>query len=138
MKKLALFGVAGLVVVAITGVIALRTIAAKEEPSTPSEVSHKAAKALQHKIDAIKKVEDDPKHNRQSRVEISESELESYLLYSLKEDIPAQVDTANVQLSPDTVALNTQITFSSNATGNAVFDALVGGTHDLYLKGKFV
>ncbi len=32
----------------------------------------------------------------------SKSELESYLLYSLKEDIPAQIDTADVQLGPDT------------------------------------
>jgi len=57
-------------------------------------------------------------------------------LYSLKEDIPAQVDSADVQLAQDTVSLDTQITFSSNATGNPVFDALVGGTHNLFVKGK--
>ena len=71
-------------------------------------------------------------------MEISEVELESYLLYSLKEDIPAQIDMADVQLGNDTVARDTQITFNSNATGNPVFDALVGGTHNFFVKGRFV
>src|SRR5205085_7226500 len=67
-----------------------------------------------------------------------EAELESYLLYSLKDDIPAQIDTAEVQLAADTISLDTQITFASNATGNAMVDALVGGTHNLFLKGKLI
>src|SRR5262249_42274030 len=54
------------------------------------------------------------------------------------EDIPAQVDSADVQLGHDTVALDTQLTFASNATGNPVLDALVGGTHNLFVKGKLV
>jgi len=139
MKKLLSVGIAGLLVIAIAGVIVFRTIAAKEEPRKNGEVSEKAAKSLQQKIDAIQDAENNPKHKPGStRVEVSEVELESYLLYSLKEDIPAQVDSADVQLAQDTVALDTQITFSSNATGNPVFDALVGGTHNLFVKGKLV
>jgi len=139
MKKLISVGIAALLVMTVTGVIVLRTIAAKEEPRKNTEVSEKAAKSLQQKIDAIQNAENDPKHKPgATRVEASEAELESYLLYSLKEDIPAQVDSADVQLAPDTVALDTQITFSSNATGNPVFDALVGGTHNLFVKGKLV
>ena len=60
----------------------------------------------------------------------------SYVVYSLKEDIPGQIDSIDVQLAPDTVGSDTQITFPSNATGNPVVDALVGGTHNLFLKGK--
>jgi hypothetical protein len=138
MKKLALFAVVGLAVLAIVGIVALRTIAAKEEPLKSLEVSPKAAKVLQQKIDKLKAAEHDPNHNRASKVEVSEVELESYLLFSLKEDIPAQIDSADVQLHPDTIALDTQITFSNNATGNPVFDAVVGGTHNLFVKGKFV
>jgi len=139
MKKLLSVGIAGLLVIAIAGVIVFRTMAAKEEPRKNGEVSEKAAKSLQQKIDAIQAAENNPKHKPGStRVEVSEVELESYLLYSLKEDIPAQVDSADVQLAQDTVALDTQITFSSNATGNPVFDALVGGTHNLFVKGKLV
>jgi hypothetical protein len=139
MKKIASVGVAGLLVTAIAGVIVFGTIAAKEEPRKNTQVSEKAAKSLQQKIDAIQNAENDPKHKPGStRVEVSDVELESYLLYSLKEDIPAQIDSADVQLAQDTVALDTQITFSSNATGNPVVDALVGGTHNLFVKGKLV
>src|SRR5262249_40573313 len=130
--------IASFAVMAVAGVIALRTIAAKEAKAS-SEVSPKAAKSLQQKIDAIKDSEDNPKHKKGSvRTEVSEAELESYLLYSLKEDIPAKVDSADVQLGPDTVGLDTQITFPQNATGNSVLDVLVGGTHNLFLKGKLV
>ncbi|PYS35993.1 MAG: hypothetical protein DMG14_25725 [Acidobacteria bacterium] len=138
MKRIGLIGMAGFAVIAIAGVIVLRTMAAKEA-ATSVEVSPKAAKSLQQKIDAIKDSEDNPKHKRgASRVELFETELESYLLYSLKEDIPAQIDSADVQLGQDTVGLDTQITFTSNATGNPVVDALVGGTHNLFVKGKLV
>src|SRR5262245_21058210 len=137
MKKIASVGVAGLLVIAIAGVIV--TIAAKEEPRKKTQASEKAAKSLQQKINAIQNAEEDPKHKSGStRVEVSDVELESYLLYSLKEDIPAQIDSADVQLAQDTVALDTQITFNSNATGNPVVDALVGGTHNLFVKGKLV
>src|SRR5262252_8971075 len=133
MKKIAGIGIAAFVVLGFAGVLVLRTIAAKE----PTELSPQAAKILQEKIDAVKSAEDNPTHKRGSeRVEISDIELESYLLYSLKEDIPAQIDSADVQLDRDTIGLETQITFTSNATGNAVVDALVGGTHNLFLKGK--
>jgi hypothetical protein len=139
MKKIALIGIVALAVMATAGVIAFQTIAAKEEAVKTGEVSPKAAKSLQLKIDAIKNAEHDPKHKPgSSRVDAFESEMESYLLYSLKDEIPAQVDSADVQLAEDTVALDTQITFSSNATGNPVMDALVGGTHNLFVKGKFV
>src|SRR5262245_280462 len=126
MKRVVIAGVAGVIVIGIAGLIVLHTLAAKEAPGPHSEVSQKAAKSLQQKIDAIKNAEDDSNHKRCSkRVEISESQLESYLLYSLKEDIPAQIDSADVQLRQDTVALDTQITFTSDATGNPIVDALI-------------
>ena len=138
MKKLALIGVAGFVVIAAAGIVAFRTIAAKE-PAKAVEVSEKSAKALRLKIDKIKAAQNDPQHKRgSSQVEVSDGELESYLLYSLKEDIPAKIDSADVQLTDERVALDTQITFSANATGNPVMDALVGGTHNLFVKGRLV
>ena len=75
---------------------------------------------LQQKIDAIKDASRSiPSTNPDPREWKSrKSELESYLLYSLKEEIPAPMDTADVQLAERTVSLETQITFTSNATGN--------------------
>ena len=139
MKRLLVTGLFSVSVIAIAGVIFLHTSAAEEKAERHTQVSEKAAKTLQAKIDAVKKADETPTHKRgSSRVEVTEAELESYLLYSLKEDIPAKIDSADVQLGQDTVALDTQITFNSNATGNPMVDALIGGTHNLFLKGKLV
>src|SRR5262245_37659514 len=46
------------------------------------------------------------------------------------------MDSIDVQLSPGLVAADTQLTFNSNSTGNPMVDALVGGTHNLFVKGK--
>jgi hypothetical protein len=137
MKKVVAYGMAGFAVIAIAGVVVFRSIAAKEAGSL--EVSRKAAKSLQEKIDAVRAAENSPNHKRgSSRVVVTEPELESYLIYSLQEDIPAKIDSAMIELGTDTISLDTQLTFSSNATGNPVVDALVGGTHNLFFKGKLV
>src|SRR2546427_6002645 len=134
MKKIVLIVISGLAVLAVAGVIAFHGMAARSAAKSQSE---KSARSLQAKIDAIKNAARTSGHKRGgSRVELSEEELESYVVYSLKEDIPGQIDSIDVQLAPDTVGSETQITFMSNATGNPVVDALVGGTHNLFLKGK--
>ena len=140
MKKFVLIGGMSLSLMAIAAVIVFRTIAAKESLGRLGmQVSPKAAKSLQEKIDAIKNANETSSHTRPpTRIEISEIELESYLLFSLKDDIPAKIDSAEVQLGPDTVALDTQITFGPNSTGNPMVDSLIGGTHNLFLKGKLV
>jgi hypothetical protein len=138
MRKFLVLGVV-FTSIAVAGVVVFRTIAAKDASAVVLEVSPKAAKSLQQKIDAIKAAENSPQHKPgSSRVQISEAELESYLIYSLQDDIPAKIDSAKVQLSGDTIGLDTQLTFVSNATGNPVVDALVGGTHNLLFRGKLV
>src|SRR5436309_4399266 len=130
MKKIVFIVISGLAVLAVAGLIAFHGIAAKSSAKSPSE---KSALSLQAKIDAIHKAAGTSGHKRGgSRVELSEEELESYVIYSLKQDIPGQIDSINVQLAPDTVGSETQITFTANATGNPVADALVGGTHNLF------
>jgi len=137
MKKIALIVIGSVAALAVAGVIAFYGMAAKGSASPGKAFSEKSAQSLQAKIDAVKKAARTPGHKRgSSRVELSEQELESYVVYSLKEDIPAQIDSIDVQLVPDTVGSETQITFTSNATGNPVVDTLVGGTHNLSLKGK--
>jgi len=137
MKKIVVFGMVGFAVIAIAGVVAFRGIAAKE-PGI-SEVSPKAAKSLQQKVDAVRAAENSPTHKHgSSRVQVTEAELESYLIYSLQEDIPAKIDSASIELATDTISLDTQLTFTSNATGNPIVDAVVGGTHNLFFKGKLV
>jgi hypothetical protein len=140
-KVIVLFAFVGLAVVATAGMIVFRSSAAKEgagaQTNKATTVSPKTAESLQKKIDLVQEAEHNPnRRDGSSRVEVSEAELESYVLYSLKEHIPARIDSIDVQLSPGAISSETQITFTSNATGNPMVDALVGGTHDLFLKGK--
>ena len=137
MKKISLIVIGSVGLVAVASAIAFYGIAAKGSASPGKRFSERSAQSLQAKIDAIKKASRTPGHKRgSSRVELSEQELESYVVYSLKEDIPAQIDSIEVQLAPDLIGSETQVTFTSNATGNPVVDTLVGGTHNLSLKGK--
>src|SRR2546423_14481243 len=130
MKRLTFIAAGGVALLAVAGAIVFYGIAAKGASYSSKAISEKSAQSLQAKIDAIKKAADNPGHKRgSSHIEVSESELESYVFYSLKGDIPAQLDSMNVQLGPDTVGSDTQITFNSNATGNPLVDAVVGGTH---------
>lgn len=136
MKKIAVIAGLLIAVAAIAGVIVFRGISA-EEVASAHDVSPKAAQVLQAKIDAVKKAEEDPdRRPGATRVELSDAELESYVLYSLREQIPAQIDSIDVQLGAGTIGADTQITFDSKGTGNPIVDSLVGGTHNLFVKGK--
>jgi hypothetical protein len=116
-----------------------KEISSAEAAQAPTTISPKSAESLQAKVDAVKDAEDNPnRRDGSSHVEVFEAELESYVLFSLKEHIPAKIDSIDVQLTPGAVAADTQITFTSNATGNPMVDALVGGTHNLFIKGKLM
>ena len=104
--------------------------------SAGAEVSEKAAQELQAKIDDIKKTAETGNSNAGATIEVSDTELESYVLFSLREQIPVQMDAIDVQLTPGAVASDTQMTFGPNSTGNPVVDALMAGTHNLYVKGR--
>src|SRR6266487_2764404 len=132
MKRLTVIVGSGMALLVVAGGIVFYGIAANSESSASKNPSERAAQSLQAKIDAIKKAADTPNQKHGSkRVQLSEGELESYVFYSLKDDIPAHMDSIDVQLGEDTVGCETQITFNSNATGNPLLDSLVGGTHNL-------
>jgi hypothetical protein len=139
MKKIVL-GTVLLTAAALCGLLAFRSIAAYNVASAGNtgEVSLASAEMLQQKIDAIRKADAEADPNRPPQpVEVSEIEMESYVIHFLKDDIPAQLDSIDVQLSPGAVASDTQLTFNST-TGNPMVDALVGGTHNLFVKGRLV
>lgn len=119
-----------------------------ESVSAQEDVSERTAGVLQVKLDAVKNAEkaekaenaENAEKERAPRapesVEFSDVELESYVLYSLRDDIPARVDSIDVQLSPGVVSADTKMTFGTNPTNNPLIDALIGGTHRLFVKGK--
>jgi hypothetical protein len=108
--------------------------AMSSETAASSEVSRASAEALQVKIDAIQEAEGNPARSSE-RVEVSEIEMESYVLFFLADRIPARLDSIDVQLTPGAVASDTQLTFTTS-TGNPMVDALIGGTHNLFVKGR--
>jgi len=133
MKKTACF-VAAVALIAVSAILALRFFSA-EPVSAQSAVSERTSKVLQAKIDAIQAAE--KAGNQTGRtVEVTEPELESYVIYGLKDEIPARVETIDVQLTEGAVAAETRLTFPADATGNVLVDAFVSGTHTFFLKGK--
>jgi hypothetical protein len=109
----------------------------KVAAGAPLEVSAKSAQGLQDKIDAIKNKDSAADPNASSiSIELSDSELESYVLFALKEDIPAQIDLIDVQLGQGSIASDAQLTFNASNSGNPISHALFGGTHNMFLKGK--
>ncbi|MBI4474685.1 MAG: hypothetical protein HY646_18585 [Acidobacteria bacterium] len=133
-KAIVIVGLAALVA-AGAAVVLFRSLSPGEVSA--SELSPKSAAILQAKVDAIKKAEEisDRKPSAE-QVEVSEIELESYVLFALREKIPVQLDSIDVQLGEGTVAADTQMTFNSDSTGNPIVDAVVSGTHNLFVKGK--
>ena len=126
--------VAAVTLVAVSAILALRLFSA-EPVSAQNAASERTSKVLQAKIDAIQAAE--KAGNQTGRtVEVTEPELESYVLYGLKDEIPARVETIDVQLTEGAVAAETRLTFPAGATGNVLVDAFVSGTHTFFLKGK--
>src|SRR5688572_10420390 len=113
MKK-AVLVVAWLIACGSTGWFVFQTISATSGPGGPgglwqedaiTEVSPKTAAGLQVKIDRIKQSEEEAKKDRAPEtMAVYEAELESYVLYALREDIPVQLDSFDVQLSPGIIA----------------------------------
>jgi hypothetical protein len=121
----------------IVGVAAAAVFERSGRPAPANgEVSERVAQQLQQKIDAVKKAKNTAAEHRLQTVEVTEAELESYVLYRLRDDIPARIDSINVQLTPGAIAADTQLTFSPNSTGNTLVDTLLSGTHNLFIKGK--
>jgi hypothetical protein len=135
-KRIAVAAVLTLLV-AVGGIIIFQTLsAAKVSAGTPVEVSAKSAEELQAKIDAVRNKDSGAEPAAESNtLELSDTELESYVLFAMREEIPAQVDLIDVQLDEGSISSETQLTFSSSNSGNPIADSLFGGTHNLFVKG---
>jgi hypothetical protein len=132
MRKVLLI-VTGVLVLA-AGAFMLKIFEGSITSAGAGEVSQSAADELQKKIDDIRNTEDAGDQGKE--IEVSENELESYVLYELRSEIPTQLDSIDVQLTPGAVAADTQLTFGAMNTGNPVIDTLVTGTHNLFIKGR--
>jgi len=133
MKKAAL--IAGLLLIVLAGIVVFKPFSVGSA-SAGAQNAERSAAGLQAKLDAIKKADADKKRTEQAKLDISEAELESYVMVYLRKDIPVQIESIRAHLTPGVIAADTRLTIPAGSTGNALVDALVSGTHNMYISGK--
>ena len=92
------------------------------------EVSPRAAESLRGKIVDIIAADETPTRPSDTvvTIEASEIELESFVLFAMQDDIPAQVDQIDVEIEPGLVSAQTQLTFVAEGLGgNPILDFLI-------------
>ena len=133
MRKAAI--TAGLVLIVLAAIVAFKTFPVRSA-STGAQNAERAAASLESKINTIKKADADKKRRERARMDITEAELESYVMVYLRKDIPIQIESVRAHLTPGVVAADTRLTIPAGTTGNTLVDALVTGTHNLLISGK--
>lgn len=130
-KAIAITAAVVLVVVAVVAVIRYLSV----DNADAAQGAARAA-SLQAKIDSVKQGNSGKAHSPVQMLEISEAELEAYVMVVLRDKIPFHVESMRVQLTPGIVSADTRLTIPGGGTGNPIVDAIVGGTHNLLVRGK--
>ena len=130
----------GLPVAVLTASLALFWAGSAEPPSTAgslSEVSPRDAESLKAKLDAIRSAADSARTGGESVVEVSEAELEAYVIHAMRDKIPVRVESIDIQLEPGSVSAATQVTLdSAEGDPDRLVEDLIGSTHDFYVRGR--
>ena len=134
MRKAAI--TAGLVLIVLAAIVVFKTYPVRSASAGAAQTSERAAASLESKVNTIKKAGADKKRHERSRLDISESELESYVMVYLRKDIPIQIESVRAHLTPGVIAADTRLTIPAGTTGNTLVDALVTGTHNMQISGK--
>src|SRR6185369_1045746 len=136
MKKAAI--TAGLVLIVLAAIVIFKSYPVRSAytGSQNTQNVERAAASLEAKINTIKKADADKKRHERARLDITETELESYVMVYLRKDIPIQIESVRAHLTPGVVAADTRLTIPAGTTGNTLVDALVTGTHNLLVSGK--
>ncbi len=102
------------------------------------EVSPEAAESLESKIASIRRAESDPDRDGSTAttIQITEIEMESFVIYEMEDEIPAKVESIDVGIGAETISALTELTFSVEESGNFMLDFLMGGTHSLFVEGR--
>ena len=62
--------------------------------------------------------------------------MESFVFFSMGDEIPARVDSIDVTVGAGTIAAATELTFDSEeSSGNPIVDLLLESPHSLFVKG---
>ena len=98
-----------------------------EEPTAETleqfdDVSPEAATSVGRKIAAIRRAEGDSGRNEPETLIASEIELESFVLYSMADEIPAKVETIDIAIGNDLISAAIELTFETEeGSGNPIW-----------------
>jgi hypothetical protein len=134
MRKAAI--TAGLILIVLAAILVFKSFPVRSASGGSAQTSERDAASLESKINTIKKADADKKRHERAKMDISEAELESYVMVYLRKDIPIQIESVRAHLTPGVVAADTRLTIPPGTTGNTLVDALVTGTHNLLISGK--
>jgi hypothetical protein len=104
----------------------------------PANVSPDAADSLWGKIVAIREAESSSTRNRDaaSSIRVTDVEMESFVFFSMKDEIPANVRSIDVTVEAGTISAATELLFDSQeVSGNPIVDILLQNPHSLFVKG---
>ena len=136
MRKAAI--TSGLILIVLAAIVVFKSFPVRSASSAGAQNMERAAASLEAKINTIKKADADKKRHERARMDITEAELESYVMVYLRKDIPIQIESVRAHLTPGVVAADTRLTIPAGTTGNTLVDALVTGTHNLLISGKLM
>ena len=112
--------------------------ASQERIPTFSQISQAAADSLARKINTIRAVEFLPERpSGQEVLTVIDVEIESFILYSMVDEIPPQVELIGITLDDGLISTDVELTMDEeSSSGNAVVDGLLSGTHRLLIGGS--
>jgi hypothetical protein len=101
------------------------------------EISPVAADSLGLKILFIEQAARDTSRTEgEESVNVSEVEMESFVLYWMKVENPPRVESIDVTVAEGLISAETSLTFDEeNPTGSVIVDTLFAGTHTLFVQG---
>ncbi len=111
-----------------------------QEPSEtiPGNVSPDAADSLWAKIVAIREADNSPTRgpDAATSIRVTDVEMESFVFFSMKDEIPAQVRSIDVTIESGTISAATELHFDTQeGSGNPIVDILLQNPHSLFVKG---
>ena len=111
---------------------------ARQSSEPPANLNLEAANSLFDKIVAIRDAENSSTRSldEAATILVTETEMESFVFFSMGDEIPARVDSIDVTVEAGTIAAATELTFDSEASsGNPIVDLLLQSPHSLFVKG---
>lgn len=126
-------------VAVLFGVFLAGSVKAQESSeTTPPNVSPGAADSLWGKIVAIREAESSATRDpgAATSIRVTDVEMESFVFFSMKDEIPARVRLIDVTIESGTISAFTELRFDTQeGSGNPIVDILLQNPHSLFVKG---